>query len=209
MPIFRSGTGNAPAWCEMQNFEIIDLKAGEEKLCVGATPRELFICVEGKVQLSDSSNQIILEPGGGHGADQQGDTNLTAIEDSRLFRAMGHWESISGSGIFTSQTAEPPTTDTPYTYEKTTSFDNHYHDCDEYWIILEGQATVCSEGKLYDVGPGDNVVTGMGWHHDVVSCKSKEGIRAIYVEGTLEGRKRLGHLWEPEHGPAQPCKDRI
>lgn len=45
MPVFKSGTGLAPAWCELEYFEIVDLQSGEthtfermgrkEKLIVG------------------------------------------------------------------------------------------------------------------------------------------------------------------------------
>ena len=30
----------------------------------------------------------------------------------------------------------------PVTYPKHTAIDRHYHDCDEYWIILEGAGEV-------------------------------------------------------------------
>ncbi len=29
MPVFRSGAGQAPAWCEMRSFDIVTLQPGE------------------------------------------------------------------------------------------------------------------------------------------------------------------------------------
>jgi len=49
----------------------------------------------------------------------------------------------------------------------------------------------------------------MGWHHDVLSVKDDKPIRAIWFEGTLEGQKRVGHLWEPQHGKAKPRAKRV
>jgi mannose-6-phosphate isomerase-like protein (cupin superfamily) len=46
--------------------------------------------------------------------------------------------------------------------------DKHYHDCDEYWLIFKGQATVTSGGKHYQVKPGDIVCIRAGDEHGVV-----------------------------------------
>ncbi|MCL2814066.1 MAG: cupin domain-containing protein, partial [Oscillospiraceae bacterium] len=70
-------------------------------------------------------------------------------------------------------------------YYRNTAFDNHYHDCDEYWIIVEGSGTVYSENKKYEVQAGDCVVTGMGHHHDFPVVDSH--IYAVYFETTLGG----------------------
>jgi mannose-6-phosphate isomerase-like protein (cupin superfamily) len=92
-------------------------------------------------------------------------------------------------------------------YAKTTNFDSHYHDCDEYWIVLEGRGVAVSEGKSYQVGPGDCVATGMGHHHDFP--QASEPIKAVYFETTLQGQERLGHLWDHRHGPAEPALERV
>jgi len=209
MPILKSGPGNAPEWCEMEDFQILDLRSGEAKDLVRSSAKEHYICTRGKVAVSCGPASAVLEEGGKFDAESGETVALKAVEDCQVFRAMGRWESITSSGIFRSNNGEPPAHDSPYDYEKTTTFDNHYHDCDEYWIILEGECTVATEGRLYDVGPGDNVATGMGWRHDVLKCKSDQGIKAIWFEGGLEGRKRTGHLWTPTHGAAEPKRDRV
>ena len=210
MPVFRSGKSKAPGWCELEDFNILELVAGETRALARAGRREEIIVCRGAVAASTGKATAFLPEGG------KLDLNFAALagyrltglaEKSQLFRAVGRWRSICSSGVFTAQTATPPNFDTPYTYQKTTSFDNHYHDCDEYWIVLEGTATVASEGKLFEVGPGDCVATGLGWHHDVLSV-GQGPFRAVWFEGTLEGRKRVGHLWEPKHGKARPKTDR-
>ena len=90
----------------------------------------------------------------------------------------------------------------PVSYPKATAFDAHYHDCDEYWIIFEGEGVAVSEGIAYDVAPGDCIATGMGHHHDFP--QASETVRAVFFETTLKGDKRRGHLWNHTHGPAQP-----
>ena len=92
-------------------------------------------------------------------------------------------------------------------YPKTTLFDNHFHDCDEYWILFEGRGVAYSEGRRYEVGVGDCVATGMGHHHDFPEVF--EPVRAVYFETDLEGRRRAGHLWEHTHGPAAPQPARV
>ena len=200
MPVFRPGKGNAPSWCEMERFELVELGPGQE-LCLDREEEkeELIVC-RGAATLCLGDNLEAVLPENGR-LDLVGPRDETPTVRGRqggalVCRMFGHWQSVNASGLFSACTAAPPTHDTPYDYEKTTRFDNHYHDCDEYWIFFEGRARAVSEGKFYDVGPGDCLVTGMGWHHDVASAEG-EGAEAVFFEGTLEGQKRTGHLWEP------------
>ncbi|HEV2529103.1 MAG TPA: cupin domain-containing protein [Thermomicrobiales bacterium] len=81
------------------------------------------------------------------------------------------------------------------------AFDRHFHDCDEFWIVLEGRARVMSEGQEYEVGPGDVVATKMGDEHDILELI--EGpLRIFWFEEALRGLKRPGHLHHPEDAPA-------
>ena len=212
MPVFKSGEGNAPDWCEMENFELIELDQDEIKPIERTGKMEQLIVCRGTVVAKTGQIECTLPERGK--LDLNGPTpeklTIRAVRKGALvFRAIGRWKSITGSGIFEVWNAPPPTCDTPHDYEKTTRFDNHYHDCDEYWIFFEGECRVASEGKFYDVRPGDCLVTGMGWHHDVVSIEGDQRVKAVYFEGTLEGKKRNDHLWEPKHGTAEPQKDRI
>ena len=95
----------------------------------------------------------------------------------------------------------------PVAYPKSTGFDAHYHDCDEYWVVLRGVGTVVIGGRHSTVGPGDAIATGTGHHHDFPEVQAP--VDAVYFETTLEGQKRIGHLWEHTHGTARPKPDRI
>lgn len=73
--------------------------------------------------------------------------------------------------------------------------DYHYHDCDEYWFILEGCAKVVEDGVEYEVGPGDCVFTPMGSEHKI---KAVTDCVEFWCELQLQGKKRPGHLHRSE-----------
>lgn len=211
MPVFRSGE-KPPSWCQLESFELIGLDKGQTLELDRAGSKEQIIVCSGVIKASCHDICCKLPEGGQMEleSDTLGGFVITGVSDrAELFRAAGRWEYINGSGLFSLQGGDPPDCDSPYDYDKTTAFDNHYHDCDEYWIFLAGRATVVSEGKFYQVQAGDCLATGMGWHHDVMKVDSAGGIKAVWLESGLEGKKRKGHLWEPKHGKAQPHTERI
>lgn len=212
MPVYRSGRGNAPRWCALDDFQLLDFADAQPRGFDRVLPKEELIVCRGAVEVVFGGVVATLLQGGK--MDFNGPVparyEIRPLDDSALvFRGEGHWDTVTSSGVFTVKTEAPPPLDTPYAYHKTTSFDNHYHDGDEYWIVFEGRARVASEDRLYEVGPGDCVATGMGWHHDVVELIGEVQLRAVWFEGTLEGQKRVGHLWVPRHGKAVPCKERV
>ncbi len=73
----------------------------------------------------------------------------------------------------------------------------HFHDADEYWLVFAGRARVLSEGQEYVLGPGDILCTRMGDEHDVLEVLDAP-FRCFFVEDELRGRKRPGHLHQPE-----------
>ncbi|MCZ7543520.1 MAG: hypothetical protein M5R40_08270 [Anaerolineae bacterium] len=124
---------------------------------------------------------------------------MTAVHvDTVLVRMAGHWgDELGGSGVFFSgKSSAPEDRGDPVDYPKETDFDNHYHDCDEYWILWAGRGTVVSEGKFYEVGPGDCVATGMGHHHDFPrDCRAGQG---GVLRDHAPGR-------EAARAPVEPC----
>jgi len=86
--------------------------------------------------------------------------------------------------------------------EKGGEIELHYHDADEVWFIVEGRARVVSEGREYEIGPGDLLCTGMGDEHGTIEVY--EDILGFYLEGELEGLRRRGHLHRDEHGVPEP-----
>ena len=216
MPVFRAGSGQAPAWCELHRFDIVDLPAGagrydfdragpREKLIVGEGA--CTVAVGGREQEAGKGANIDLPEGGG----EAGFSILEVSEDATIIRMAGDWgDEVGGSGLFSvDEAAEGDRDDRgdSVAYEKRTRFDCHFHDCDEYWILFAGRGVAVSEGKSYEVSAGDCVATGMGHHHDFPLVH--EPVRAVYFETTMEGEKRRGHLWDHTHGKAQPRAERV
>lgn len=211
MPVFRSDRESAPAWCEMEYFEIVELPAGSTHTFrrIGRTEK-LIVCA-GRCCIASGEQTTVAEAGANLDLTAS-DQHFNVVEvhsDVILVRMCGHWSEPTGrSGRFSARTSEDiPERGDPSDYPKTTSFDNHFHDCDEYWIIYRGRGIAVSEGKQYEVRSGDCVATGMHFHHDFAQVF--EPVEAVFFETTLEGAKRLGHLWEHTHGPAQPKRDRM
>jgi len=209
MPVFKSGKGLAPQWCEMEYFEIVPLAAGDAHRFQRTGKKEKLIVSDGHCRIAfagctvDAREKTNLDLVGPEGQFEV----IEVLSDSVLVRMCGRWgDECGGSGLFAAKEGWDDKGD-PVDYPKETGFDNHYHDCDEYWIIISGRGLVVSEGKSYEVGPGDCLATGMGHHHDFPQVY--EPIKAVYFETTMEGRKRRGHLWEHTHGPAEPQTDRV
>jgi len=211
MPLFKSGKGQAPQWCEMEYFDIVELPIGathayervgqQEKLIIGKG--ECRIAFNGQTtRASEEDNLDLSTPDGSF-------VVLDVFADTTLIRMCGRWGDETGdSGLFTATRSDDPRdSGDPVDYPKETSFDNHYHDCDEYWIVFEGRGLVISEGQSYEVGPGDCIATGMGHHHDFP--RIFEPVKGVYLETTLKGQKRRGHLWNHTHGPAEPIAGRV
>ena len=204
MPVFRSGKGLAPEWCELEYFDIVRLKAGESHVFERMGQKEKLIVGEGKCRISAGEQAIDAEKGANLDLSAPGNQfRAEALEDTTLIRMCGRWgDEVGGSGIFAAwKMDDPHDTGDPVSYPKQSGFDNHFHDCDEYWIVIGGSGVAVSEGKHYDLGVGDCLATGMGDHHDLPIVY--ETLVGVFFETTLRGQKRLGHLWEHTHGPAK------
>jgi len=212
MPVFKSDKGLAPAWCELEYFEIVRLKKGQSHSFERAGKKEKLIVAEGACTITFGGKTLEAEKGANLDIEKEGDSFVIkdVTEDAVIVRMCGRWgDETGGSGPFSvKEGGKPPAAESPINYPKTTSFDNHYHDCDEYWIIYEGTGVVYTEGKRFEVGPGHCVATGMGFHHDFpeVACGP---VKAVYFETTMEGAARGGHLNEPTHGKPEPKMGRI
>jgi len=211
MPVFKSGKGRAPDWCEMEFFEIAELREGSTHHFERVSPKEKLIVGKGRCRVAFGGETV--------DADEGANLDLVSPESwfevvgvseaCTLIRMCGQWgEEVGGSGIFRGTRSDSPQDGGgQVAYAKETNFDNHFHDCDEYWILFEGSGVAVSEGKHYEVGPGDCVATGMGHHHDFPIVH--QPVSAVYFETTMTGPKRRGHLWEHTHGKAEPRPERV
>jgi mannose-6-phosphate isomerase-like protein (cupin superfamily) len=195
----------------MTFFEIVEIPAAARHRFPRVGLKEKLIVCRGRCRVTVAGEELSGEEGSNVDLTRDGgDFAVTAGEEPvTVVRLCGHWgDETGGSGLFAvNASAHPADGGDPVPYAKSTNFDNHYHDCDEYWIIWEGSGVAVSEGRSYAVSAGDCVATGMGHHHDFPQVW--QPVRAVYFETTLEGAKRRGHLWEHTHGSAAPRRDRV
>jgi mannose-6-phosphate isomerase-like protein (cupin superfamily) len=97
------------------------------------------------------------------------------------------WSDVTSAGIFRVPAAGG-------------TFDCHFHDCHEYWLIFRGKAKVVTEGQAFYVKAGDIVCTKAGDEHDMTDVY--EDIEAFWFEDTTTAGGRVGHL----HRDAQKAK---
>jgi mannose-6-phosphate isomerase-like protein (cupin superfamily) len=210
MTIFRPNQ-TAPAWCELRDFEMLDLADGQAVEQQRKHPAERLLVTSGTTQVMLPGRSVVLK-------ERQfldiGDADRWTLigrsSPARLARLSGRWGAdLGGCGIFTVENTEHPVnTGDPASHRKITSVDVHFHDCDEYWIVIEGRGTAWISGNFFPLVPGDCLPIGMGHHHDFPTVEQGP-VRAIFFETTLEGKQRVGHLWAHTHGPAEPRPERI
>lgn len=210
MGTFRSG-GTPPDWCELRQFSIERPALGSELHLTRRQPRERLLVTRGRCNARWPGGAMVLRAG--QFLDLPPDADAWTVAgttgDAELLRLAGRWgDGIAGCGIWTLQNEDGVAhTGDPVDYPKRTRIDPHYHDYDEYWFVLDGAATVVVSGRSARVAAGDAVPIGMGHHHDMPDV---EGVmRGAFFETTVEGRKRLGHLWNHTHGPAEPRPERV
>ena len=122
-----------------------------------------------------------------------------------IVRMVGHWKAMATAGVHIVRTVDDPQlNDRPYDNEKTSNFDRHYHDYQEYWVIYDGKGKLAIGEELVDVGPGDCVIAPKAWHQDCVYVEGGGDLSLIWLGATPRGEKRIGHLYEHTHGEAVP-----
>jgi mannose-6-phosphate isomerase-like protein (cupin superfamily) len=200
----RLGRDAFPPWCELAHAEIVRLRAGETWRPERRGPRERVVVVSGRCEVATGDDVQRAASRSRYALDEP--TSVLAVtrvwEPTTVVRLAGRWgDETGGFGVFTvAEASAPADRGDPVDYVKRTNLDSHYHDCDEYWIVVDGRGVAVSEGRRYAVGPGDCVITAQGQHHDFP--EAAEPVLAVYFETTLRGQRRRGHLWEHTHGPA-------
>jgi mannose-6-phosphate isomerase-like protein (cupin superfamily) len=203
MPRIVQEAQEFPDWCELRAFAMLRPGDGPATVLMSRSS-ERVLAVKGSVNVNQGVRGIVLAQGQFLDLDvQSGPASVTAVSSgAEAMHLSGTWGlRLGGCGVFTATDVATPTDrGDPVPYPKTTNIDSHYHDCDEYWIMLEGRATVVVAGEAAEVGPGDCLCIGTGRHHDMPHAP--EAVRAVYFETSLTGAMRLGHLWNHTHGKA-------
>ena len=103
MPVFQCGQGQAPDWCELELFEIVDLKPGDTRVFERESDKEKIIVGDGVCQLRfdgqvvDAEVKTKVELVGPEGQFEA----INVTEPTTLIRMCGHWgEELGGLGIF-------------------------------------------------------------------------------------------------------------
>jgi mannose-6-phosphate isomerase-like protein (cupin superfamily) len=204
MPVLRGDMTRRPSWCELESFEIVSLPAAGTFSWNAEHVANKLVVAEGAGALAIGAETRTVTRGGTVDL-PAGDYAISAEGSATFVTLGGAWgQECGGAGLFrVVAVASPDDSGDPVTYPKQTAFDRHYHDCDEYWIVVSGGGTAVSEDVSYAVVPGDCVATRMGHHHDFPLVDAP--VLAVFFETTMRGRKRRGHLWEHTHGPAEPA----
>lgn len=192
-----------PAWCEVKSFSQLELAAGATASFAVRGPRGRLLATAGSFQVRQGDRSQVLREGqfieleAGTGSIGRAGGPAQAV----LFD--GAWgDELGGCGVFRAENVPSPSDrGDRVTYPKRTNIDAHYHDCDEYWVLLEGRAEVVLDGEHANMRPGDCFLIPMGAMHDMPDAS--EPVKAVYFETTLRGQKRTGHLWQHTHGPAK------
>jgi mannose-6-phosphate isomerase-like protein (cupin superfamily) len=209
MTVFRAGTP-PPAWCELERFEVVTLQRDEMLSFTPSTKTERLIGSQGTTQVRHRDGSLLLKEAQFLDLNPLGGawTALGGSDSTQFVRLSGHWgQDMAGCGIFRVIRSNAGDKGDPVNYPKHTAIDRHYHDCDEYWIILEGSGEVVVDDRHAKVQPGDCLCIGTGHPHDFPLIDTP--VKAVFFETTLYGRKRIGHLWNHTHGPADPIAGRI
>ena len=205
MARFRSGD-TPPDWCELRHFTVDDVSAEGPVRQSRKAVREMLMMTRGRALVRAGEAAMVLRSGQFFDIPEAcNDWSVEAVtDDAELLRFAGTWgREIAGCGLWALEN-DPEATNNgdPVDYPKQTRMDSHYHDYDEYWFILDGAATAVVAGDAQDVVAGDCVAIGAGHHHDMPMVQ--ETMRGAFFMTSLMGRKRLGHLWNHTHGPAEP-----
>lgn len=202
MPVVNNYT-ELPDWSEVKFYEIISLNTNSIFDIQKNSNNEVLFAVSGTCIIVSNFENKYLKAGDYHEFNK-GINNYsikTGDEYCSIVRIAGNWSGECGTkGVFVIENSTmPKNIGDAADYDKTrkTDFDNHFHDCDEFWIIVKGSAQIATEGKIFEIESGNCVATKAGKHHDFIDIY--ETVHGVYFETSLKGLKREGHLWNHTH----------
>lgn len=194
MPVISYEYDEFPDWSEVKDCKAVQMSESQKFELTSRYPNSAVFVLQGAAEIRGKTGKQTVSSG--DVLDYFTDSLwIDPQPEIKLLRISGFWGSDRGScGVFRLEQSEPGHNDgDPADYDRNTIFDKHFHDCDEYWIIIEGKGLVVSEGVRYRVQAGDCVITRAGEHHDFPIVD--EPILAVWFEGSMVGKKRPGHLY--------------
>jgi mannose-6-phosphate isomerase-like protein (cupin superfamily) len=109
---------------------------------------------------------------------------------AQVLRIAGHWHATPDLGLFWVRPDQP--------------LEIHYHDFDEYWVILHGRSPAVIDGAPAAVGPGQLIATAAGYEHGIPQPDGELVGLSFCLERSAAAR--LGHLHRDVEGPPVPSR---
>lgn len=196
MPLINLKQQDFPKWSEIKFYKIEHLSRDNSKIFEKISPKLVLFIVEGQGWIKFSGEKILVKEGDFLPVNFDKYRIAPMSSYVRFVTIGGDWGSETGTcGVFQLSTnPDPINRGDPVNYNRNTRFDNHFHDCDEYWIIVKGKGKAVSEGKFYNLEPGICIATKRGQHHDIPWIEKT--LLGVWFETTLYGKKRRGHLYQ-------------
>jgi mannose-6-phosphate isomerase-like protein (cupin superfamily) len=210
MPVVRANT-EMPVWSKLRRYSTYEVAPDQELRIPAEHPNARLLTMSGMCIAKSGRRKTALWPQQFLDAELGSDGFFVVgtRQHCKLMLFEGTWpEGVGACGVYEIfPDAANPNKGDPFDYPKSTNFDSHYHDFDEYWMILAGRCEVVIGPTHFDAGPGDCVVLGLGHHHDIT--KIDGSILFGFFQTLPEGAGRSGHLWEHTHGKAHPDPARL
>lgn len=200
MPLLKISENKFPVWSEVKSITQLLLEPNSKNEITKSFPKYALFVISGECTIRTNGYEKIFSENDSLCSDKMNISINTTNHFTEIVMIEGNWnDEIGGSAVFKmSKHSVPRNIGDPVDYNRTNDFDNHYHDFDEYWIILKGSGLAVSEGVKFKFSAGDIIATRIGDHHDLPEVY--EEIHGIYFETSLKGQKRIGHLWNHTHG---------
>ena len=200
MPLLKLSENKFPEWSEVKKISQLTIESNRTTEITKSFSKYALFVISGECSIRTNGYEKIFIENDSLFSDKKNISIKTTTQKTEIVMIEGIWgDEIGGSAVFKmSKHSTPRNIGDPVDYPRINDFDNHYHDFDEYWIILKGSGVAVSEGVKYKFSDGDIIATRMGDHHDLPEVY--EDIHGIYFETSLRRQKRLGHLWNHTHG---------
>lgn len=220
MPVIHNFNYNEiPAWAQLKKWEIYKLPLGHTVTIDTGYSRCGVYLMNGNITVDDGKERVQLWRRMGQDVKQihlfhSGKITVEVSADDNWWNEntiavySGDWtdeDHPKMGGFECSNNERPYNHGDPVDYPFFTTFPNHYHEYDEYFLIMRGRGIFMDDGVLYNVEPGDLVATRRGVHHQVVACWDDVMICSEFGS-RLGGQMRPYFLYEHTHGKPL-CED--